>query len=360
MSRLLWLTPGLASGAVPGIAGQETASLRYRVLSPAHVLAQAGVASVVLNPADAAALDAIDWPACQALVIGKLAHDDPAVVGALGAAMLAIVAQAGSAGVRRIADVCDDRFDHPLLGAYWRELVARVDHVVAGSAELAVIVGAHTAAPVTTIGDPVEGERADAHFAPPQARGWLGRLSGAPLRPLKLLWYGHQSNLDEVAAFVPALAAWTGAQTRVDAVELELVTAAGFGAEALVGRNAGEVALRLRFTPWSLAAQQQALRDCDLVVIPATVNNAQKRAKTANRLTEALWAGRPVLAHAVPSYREFEQCAWIGEDLIAGLGVALRDPDAPLRQVRAGQDIVGRCYSPAAVGAAWARVVRGA
>jgi glycosyltransferase involved in cell wall biosynthesis len=108
-----------------------------------------------------------------------------------------------------------------------------------------------------------------------------------------------------------------------------------------------------------MAAQSQALRDCDCVIIPATVDNAQKRAKTANRLTEALWAGRPVLAHAVPSYLEFAHCAWIGEDLVAGLGVALRNPQQVLRQVRAGQDIVAARYSPEAVGGLWAQALRG-
>jgi glycosyltransferase involved in cell wall biosynthesis len=247
-----------------------------------------------------------------------------------------------------------------MLGGYWRELVRRVDLVVAGSDQLAELVRAHTAVPVTTIGDPVEGARAEARFAPPPARNWFARLSGATTRPLSLLWYGHQSNLDEVAAFLPALRAWIAGQDRVDSVELELVSASGFGAEEAAARIGLEGALRMRFTSWSMAAQQQALRDCDLVVIPATVDAAQKRVKTANRLTEALWAGRPVLAHAVPSYLEFADCAWIGEDLAAGLDVALRHPEAVVRQVRAGQDLVGRRYSPEAVGALWAQAVRGA
>lgn len=364
MGKLLWVTPALASGPLSGAASQDMASLRYRLLSPARVLAQAGLASEVLNPGDAAAAALRALDDYQAVVIGKLAHDDPAVVGELGGVVLALVRRAGALGVRSVADVCDDRFEHPVLGAYWRELVLRVDQVVAGSDALAGIVRARTAVPVVTIGDPVEGRRAEARFAPPRARSWLGRITGATPRLLKLLWYGHQSNLDEITAALPALAAWTATQDRVDGVELEMVTAAGFGAEALVARaraaQGAHGVLRLRFTPWSMAAQSQALRDCDCVIIPATVDNAQKRAKTANRLTEALWAGRPVLAHAVPSYLEFADCAWIGEDLVAGLGVALRNPQQVLRQVRAGQGIVARRYSPEAIGGLWAQALRSA
>jgi hypothetical protein len=355
MNKLLWVTPSLPSGPLPDAAGHELASLRYRLLLPARALAGMGIASAILNPADAAA----ELPACDALVVGKLAHDKPEVVDALGRDILALVGAARARGVRTVADVCDDRFAHPVLGAYWRELVRRVDCVATGSDALAAIVRTHTAVPVSTIDDPVEGERGAPCFAPPPRRGWLARLTGAPPSALKLLWYGHQSNLDEVAAMLPALAAWARAQAAVDAVELDIVSAGGFGAEALAARHQ-DGPLRLRFTPWSLAARQQALRDCDMVIIPATLDSAEKRVKSANRLTEALWAGRHVLAHPVPSYLAFRDCAWISEDLIAGLGAALRHPAGVLRQLQAAQGLVESRCSPQAIARLWAGAAGGA
>ena len=362
MDKLLWLTPCLHSGPLRDGLSHDLASVRYRLLSPARTLARTGFSSDIINPAEAQDVSGLDLSGYAAMVIGKHAHSDPAVVKALGDRFIELAKIAHGQGVRTIADVCDDRFEHPLLGAYWRELVQRVDHVVAGSEELAQIARKHTAARVTTIADPVEGERADARFGPPRRRGAIARMTGAAPQSLKLLWYGHQSNLDEIEQFLPKLAAWAGAQNTVDALTLTIVSASGFGAEDFTACHggAGQGPLHVAFTPWSAVAQQQALRDCDLVIIPATLVSAEKRVKTANRLTEALWAGRHVLAHPVPSYLEFRDCAWISEDLIAGLGAALRHPAGVLRQVQAGQEVISRRYSPQAVGQLWSDAVRGA
>jgi hypothetical protein len=362
MTRLLWLSAGLASGPLSDGLGHDSASVRYRLLLPARAMAHAGIASDILNPQDAAAMAAVDLAVYRAVVICKHAHHDPAVAQVLGDRIITLVKKARELGVRTIADVCDDRFEHPLLGAYWRELVGLVDCVAAGSDAMADIARQRTALSVTTISDPVEGERAEPRFAPPRRRGWLERLSGAGVRPLKLLWYGHQSNLDEVTEFVPRLAAWATTQKMTDGIALGVVSAPGFGVEDLAG-NYNAVCgrfLQISFLPWSAVAQAQALRDCDLVVIPATLDAAQKRVKSANRLTEALWAGRHVLAHPVPSYAEFRDCAWIGGDLLTGLAAALRNPCAVPAQLRAAQEIIRQRYSPEAVGRLWADAVLGA
>ncbi len=74
------------------------------------------------------------------------------------------------------------------------------------------------------------------------------------------------------------------------------------------------------------------------MVIPAILDSKEKRVKSANRLTGALWAGRAVFAHPVPSYLEFIDHAWISEDLFSGIAAALRDPQRAERQIRGGQE----------------------
>lgn len=357
MPKLLWLTAGLPSGQLRADAVHDSASVRFRVLMPAQALADAGMANVVANPQDTGLAATIDWSAYTALIIGKHAHLDPLVVKMQGERILAVVAAAKDRGVRTVADVCDDRFEHALLGAYWRELVSLVDEVVAGSEAMAAIVRTRTRAAVSVIGDPVAGACVAPRFAPAARRSWLRRLAGAPSRPLQLLWYGHQSNLDELRDFSPGLALWIAGPGRdaVDGVALTVMSAGGYGAEEVVAQhNTAGAALRMRFVPWSLPAQAQALADCDMVVIPATLGTSEKRIKSANRLTAALWAGRPALAHPVPSYEEFRDYTWIGVDLFCGLDTALREPGAVLRNIKAAQEIIGRRYTPDAIGRLWA------
>jgi hypothetical protein len=367
MARLLWVSPHLRSGPLHDGASHELASIRYRLLMPARALAALGVESEVLDPAGLSKVSDFDPGPFAAIVIGKLAHDDPQTVRVLGVRILDLVKTARARGVRTIADVCDDRFAHAVLGPYWSELVRSVDHVVTCSDELAGIIRERTAVAVSCVGDPVEGAQAAARFVPPRRRGWLARVAGrtgfaaAAARPLRVLWYGHPTNFDELAAFVPRLAAWAQSQTRIDRIEFTIVSAPGFGAEAFAARStdAGANRMQVLFVPWSRDTQARALEACDLVVIPATLDSAEKRVKSANRLTEALWAGRHVLAHPVPAYLPFRECAWIGEDLLAGLAAALDAPQPVSERIRNGQGLIGRDYSPQAVGARWAQIACG-
>ena len=67
----------------------------------------------------------------------------------------------------------------------------------------------------------------------------------------------------------------------------------------------------MRAEEWSLDAQWRRLRACDAVIIPS-LQDSIKQVKSANRMVEALWAGRPAVARNHVQY----------DRLCAGLGVA--------------------------------------
>ncbi len=360
MPKCLWLTAGTGSGPIKDGTDHMAASMRYRVLIPARMLAQSGVASDALNPDDLAAGKAPDLSGYAGMVIGKYAHTDPATAQRQSSQLLAMLDRARARGLATIADVCDDRFDHALLGEYWRRLVSEVDRVVTSTPLLAEITRGFTHKPVMVIPDPVEGPGGAARFLPPQAVNWPRRLMGARPRALKLLWYGHQSNSDELAPFLERLGAWLASQRLLDRIEMQAVTAAGFGVENLARQCSAidPARLQMNFIAWSLTAQRKALEDCDMVVIPATLETRDKQVKSANRLTEALWAGRAVFAHPVPSYLDFIDHAWISEDIVTGIAAALRDPGRIERQIRAGQDLVRQRHLPESIGAAWLSVLQ--
>src|SRR5688500_1773561 len=230
--------------------------------------------------------------ACDALVISK--SFDPANE-ALARAMKA-------RGVRVVVDFCDDHFDHPQLGPHFRNLAALADTVVAATHAMSEAVRAHTGRDSLVITDPVEGPRGMPKFAP-------------RLPALRIAWFGHPTNLNGLigrAAELQALA-------RRFPVRLAVVTTPSVEVAARVAALAegagGRVTAEL--VPWSPEATWQALADCDLAWIPVE-ETAQKSVKSPNRMLEALWAGKPVVAGAMPGYQPFADLTPVGMSLEAG------------------------------------------
>jgi glycosyltransferase involved in cell wall biosynthesis len=80
-------------------------------------------------------------------------------------------------------------------------------------------------------------------------------------------------------------------------------------------------------------------------------------AKSANRIVEALWAGRFVVAHPIPSYLEFADYAWLGADLAEGISWVMRNQESIAGRIRAAQDRIAAAYSPDSIAAQWERIL---
>jgi hypothetical protein len=157
--------------------------------------------------------------------------------------------------------------------------------------------------------------------------------------PYRLLWFGHPLNLETLRYGLPQL-------ERVAAEiphSLTLVTAPSAGAEGLAGR----------FRAWSAQAMREELQICDAVVIPSNPYDPRKAVKSPNRFTESLWAGRFVLAHALPAYEELACYGWVGEDLGEGLRwLAAHAREASVR-IERGQAAVAARFTPQVIAEAW-------
>lgn len=330
--------------------------MRYRTLVPARELQKRGIESVVLSPeAEVKPIGEL-LAGCAAAVFGKLSLFDPHAFRDSAIRHLALAARAQSLGIKVIADICEDRFDHELLGGYWRDMVRTADKIVTSTKLLAEIVRKAGGQDVEIVPDPVEGSGGEARFgSSPALKAATGKTDGG-LGPLRILWFGHQSNLDEVREFLPALDLWAEARSR--AVGFEIVTAPGFGVETMVEeRMSAPRCVRLKHSEWTSETAEAALRDCDFVIVPATLQNLRKRSKSANRLTESLHAGRYVLAHPVPSYLEFADYAWVDSDLFEGMDWALANPDLVVRQIKAGQSLIRKHYLPVEIASQWGKAL---
>ena len=318
--RVVWVSFAPLRKTPAGFAS-DFASIRYRLLIPAQALPESRVTQIAQGANRRTLLER--FAGADAAVFGKILEPGLAPVA------LELAAALQAKGVKVIVDFCDDHFDHPQLGPVYRALANVADAIVVTTPGLADVVREQTPTEPSVVGDPVEGARREPRALRPP--------------PLRLLWFGHPVNLDTLRHGLPQLAA------RNIAFELTLVTAPRAGAEAMGHR----------FRPWSSDAVFDELDKCDAVIIPSNPYDPRKSVKSANRFTEALWAGRFVIAHPLPSYEPLAPYGWVAEDLGEGLARLLEHPDEALERIRAGQEWVAAHASREAIAAAWKAAVGG-
>ncbi len=338
----LWLVPEFvvqqAADMQPEalLLSSHVASVRMRSGVAATAWQRAGHHNRLLAPDAAVAAAQADFSAVQVGVVGKfLADADPA-------AWLAVIARVREAGGRVIVDVCDYPFakKSPAVVRFYEQALPQCDAVTVNSALMAELMAPHVPRPPQVIEDAILGAP-----QPPQF---------SPGKTLKLLWFGHQSNLPYLDPVIEALFAYSARQR----CRLTIVTAPGFGVEdaaAQINAHPGS-RLEVRFTPWSQEATRIALRQCDLVLIPGDPHDPLKAGVSSNRLAEALQAGRLPVASPLASYLPFSDAAWLGDDLLAGIEWVVAHPGEALARIRRGQSRIAGTLSADVIGRQWCRL----
>lgn len=307
------------------------ASVRYRIIIPAMILSQHGY-RVRLSPVPhKTTLEAIKPLLTSDVVIFSKSITD---------LNEQLAKQAQHTGARIIFDICDNYLDDPRYGRHYNFMINLADQVVANTQAMAERIEAHTGKQAQVIGEPVEGPQGQPHFAPTD--------------PIRLLWFGHPVNFDSLQAMIPQI--FPLSQQR--RLALHIVTAPHEGiiqACQQFNQQHGNQ-FQLHLSPWSLETTWQALHDTDMVVIP-TVEHHKKYVKSPNRLVEALWAGRFVIAHPLPAYQQFAAWSWLNWDLCSGIQWAMQHPQAVLSALEASQAYIARHYSPAVIAQQWAHIL---
>ena len=288
----------------------------------------------------------------DAVVFSKLSTPRGPAFEAFATAYLGTADHARQRGLAVIVDLVDNVFATD-RGEFFAQLLTRADAVTVGSEKFAEVCIPRLRRPVHVVPDPVEGERRPPGFAPP-APTLLSRigLKRTAVRPLRLLWFGGQyRNFLDLAAVFPAFLEL--AKTR----PIDLVVV--MSRDERISRELESVQARrpdgfsTRFVEWSLAALDEELERCDLVVLPADLRDEMRAVAGPNRLVRALWAGRAVVAHPLGSYLEFRDAALLSDDLVGALGWALAHPVEITERIGTGQRLVAARYSLDAIGRRW-------
>jgi predicted SAM-dependent methyltransferase len=307
----------------------DMASARYRVLIPAQGLARLGHAVQLLTVAQTGALPPqareLD---CDVMVLSKSYNPENEQ----------LVRDLKARGVRVIVDFCDDHFAHPSIGPHFRALAALADGLVAATDAMAAAIRTHTGRDALVVTDPVEGARREPRFAP-------------RLPHLRLAWFGHPSNIGGLIDKAPQLKALVARMP----VRLTLVTESSQHTRDFAKAfGSFDPALAVELVPWSIEATWQALADADCVWLPIAAMD-KNTVKSPNRMIEALWAGRLVVAGALPSYQPFADLTPVGQDLAPAVMAALADPAAVERRIGEAQRRIARFHSSFACADLWAR-----
>ncbi|MGQ9369810.1 methyltransferase domain-containing protein [Azospirillum sp. ST 5-10] len=304
------------------------ASVRLRGLAVAPHLARLGhKVKVVPTDGIVEAMRRDDFLDADLYLVHKTLYDLSSVLDVLR-----------DAGKRVVVDVCDNIAAAPHLMAHYPSMLERADAVTVSSEALAELVGEVATVPVVQVPDCVELARGEPAFP-------------ASASPVRLLWFGRSGNAAPLLSLMSDLTALA----RETPCRLEVVCDATDGFASALERAKGSLAVDL--TPWSPEALEGALLRCHAVLLPSSDEPAMAT-KSANRLQEALWAGRIPVAHPTRSHQAFRDSAVVTSDLVDGLRWVLAHGDAVLERIAAGQAAVAARFTPEAVARDWDGVVR--
>lgn len=355
-----WIVDGLTGDENSGYSSR-LASTRYRAILPAREL------RVIGHRVDL--IDARRWRwdpqrRPDVVVVGKLLRygsDDDFLRHC--DTVFAQLAHARESGVPFMADFCDDHFSHPLLGGPWRSLANQATLCTASSQLMADVISRHTARPVVVIGDPLLSPAGEPRVFEPE-RG-LHRVL-ARWRPnvfkrrLRLVWFGHPNSFPPMVRWAEDLVGFSANRP----ITLTVVTGPnGQDTRSLQHIEQWIDSFNLAHAPriivnlssWSEDSQWRAVNQADLVLIPSQVHNEDARLKSSNRLTDALNAGRYVVASVVPSYRPFDAYCSLTDEPAKALQWVIQNPAAARGRIEAGQKIVQELVSVEVVAREWAQ-----
>ena len=327
--RIAWIVSAQFLQSTPGGLYSRIASYRYRMIIPAVELKKRGHQVIAIGVSSAAG--------GYEYAVQQLQHADVVVFGKMWdlALQARLLDAARKANIGAVVDVCDDYFAGNPAGKFYASVVARGDAISVASRFLAARVAAETGRSASVIVDPCDGA--------------LGAPKWAPGARLEAVWFGAESNLIGLDKALGGIAA-SGI-----ALRLVLVTAGTPEVLEWVRKTSAALpaSIRLEFREWSLEATAQALRECDIVVLPIDLEREFSLSKGPNRMVEALWAGRFVAAHPLPAYEEFGEWGWVGGDIAAGLDWAITHPAEIVGRIARAQDYIGARFSAKSVAEAW-------
>lgn len=326
--KLTWIT-NLPFTIESGSLTATLASTRYRVFIPAQTLSARGYVVSILSVLSERIEDES---------LNRLLNSDIIIFGKSKFNInIELARKAKNAGICVVVDICDNHFDDDNYGKLHSELATLADCVVGNSDRMANVLVKYAKSFIAVVPDSYENIRRTPRFSPQSDK-------------IKLLWYGHTRNVNALSSVLDSL---MGLSSLLP-IEFKIVTRPKDEILAYIEKinSQKDNRFRLSFRPWSLDTMVTEFSQCDIVVLP-NERSEKSDLRSANRVIEALWSGRYVVATPVASYMEFSPWIYIGDDLSQGIQAALADPVGTREKIAAAQEYIALNYSPERIADRW-------
>jgi len=336
--QILWLLPAPLAKSIVGDRQEQRllnlvlASARLRAGVASTFALRAGHRNVFLNGDDPAAVGSVDLDAIDLCVVTKFFGTSN------GRQWLDVLGRLVKNKRKVLVDICEYPFvakKNAAISDFYNKALPYCDVMTVNSTRMQELMAPHLGRKPLVIEDAILEAVQKPQFAP-------GKV-------LKLLWFGHPTNFKYLAALIPSLKIFSQQQK----CQLTIVSSAELKDKVPLVDKRLSAHFSTRFMAWGFLSQREALADCDLVLIPGDPADPRKSGASSNRIAETLQAGRFPVAAALGSYLPYEQAAWLGKDLIAGIGFALSQPQEVLARIRRGQALVKATVMPGLVGKQW-------
>jgi hypothetical protein len=231
------------------------------------------------------------------------------------------VSELKNRGAKTVFHVCDDHFSTK-HGEHYRKMIEICDKVLASTDIMAERIRLETSAHVSVVYDSFENKPSTPQFKP----------SGQ----IKVLWYGHPSNIGAMAKLMPL----------DEKFKLMICT----DEKAKIPTDFDGC----MFMPWSPENLINALSWCDCVVIPVKAD-IRRMSKSHNRMTEAILRGRFVIASEMPGYYEYKDKMYLGDVKTGLYWLADQTSEHIEKRIKEAQELAHIKYHPEVIGYMWER-----
>lgn len=275
------------------------------------------------------------------LIISKISHPSLEKFHVLSKKCAELILEFKRKGTQIVTDVCDNFFiDDDYRAELYSWLIQHSECVVVNSLAMSQIITGLFDVEVEVVPDPVEGNRHTTHFLNNEYP--------------TLLWFGHQTNLKYLDGFARSLC-FLSDEIKIN---FHAVSNKGYGLEELChDLEKFDQINEAKFSNWSLEVQDKAIQNADIVVIPGDPKDKKKLGVSSNRLIQSLWSGAFVVADRYDSYVEFEDYAWLGDDLLDGIEWAADNSSKVIGMISSGQNYIADHYSQEAIANMWEMVL---
>ena len=270
------------------------------------------------------------------------------------------VAKLRADGTRVIFDLCDNHFlKEDERVERLRRMLQICDHCVVSSDALKTLVqeqmGEGYETPVSVIADPVETRLSGSLFnlkarmrAEWQLAGLKSQLRGITDGSFPFVWFGNYKGFQNIGPeHAASLRQRLEALHEATPVSLTVIS----NSREMFEGGFSDWSIPVYYIDWSAYTFFRAMRLHRVSLIPIELNEFT-RVKTNNRVVQSLYLGLGVVADAIDSYREFDNCTFL-DKWDEGLRSYVENPALLQAHIREGQSIIKQHYSITAIAEQW-------